>query len=158
MDFLAEDSSEGFHRVELIIRNIKRMMIYTPSLCIKPRGRSKVVLEMRDSDSRRYGIAKFDLLNQRVDTKTGDIVIAHIDDEGDGWCRISAAMPFDTAPAVFNVTLMREDGGHLYRGDGRSGVFIRDFSFTCGDLPSALDSRAEAVDESVVIQNVLRAV
>lgn len=157
-DFLAEDKSEGYHRLELTVDKIKRKMIYTPSLRIKPGGRSKVMLEMRDSDSRRYGIAKFDLPNRRVDAKTGDIVGAHIDDEGSGWYRISAVMPFDTAPAVFNVTLMDEDDGHFYRGDGRSGAFIRDFILTCGDLPATLGNTADAVDESVVIQNVLRAV
>jgi MoaA/NifB/PqqE/SkfB family radical SAM enzyme/tetratricopeptide (TPR) repeat protein len=158
VDFLAEDSSKGRHRVEVSVGEIKQTMIYTPSFCVKPGGRSKVMLEMRDSDSRRYGLAKFDLPSRRVDAKTGDIVGANIDDEGSGWYRISAAMPFDTPPAVFNITLMDEDDGHFYQGDGRSGAFIRDFSFTCGELLPALGSIAEAVDESVVIQNVLRAV
>ena len=157
-DFLGEDKSQGYHRIELTIDRIKRKMIYTPSLCIKPGGRSKVMLEMRDSDSHRYGIAKFDLPNRHVLDKTGDIVGAHIDDDGSGWYRICAVMPFDTAPAVFNVTLMDEDDGHFYQGDGRSGAFFRDFILTCGDLPATLGDTADTVDESVVIQNVLRAV
>jgi len=158
VDFLGEDKSQGYHRIELTVDKIKRRMIYTPSLCIKPSGRSKILLEMRDTNSGRYGVAKFDLLNRCVDAKTGDIVDAHIENEGSGWYRISAVMPFDTPPAVFNITLMDEDDGHFYQGDGQSGAFIRDFMLTCGDVPATVGSAAEAVDESVVIQNVLRAV
>jgi hypothetical protein len=158
VDFLGEDKSQGYHRIELTVDKIKRRMIYTPSLCIKPGGRSKILLEMRDTNSGRYGVAKFDLLNRCVDAKTGDIVDAHIENEGSGWYRICAVMPFDTPPAVFNITLMDEEDGHFYQGDGRSGAFIRDFILTCGDVPAAADTAADAVDESVVIQNVLRAV
>jgi len=95
----------------------------------------------------------FDLRKQKISPRNGDVVEAGIIDEGGGWYRIWAAMPFDAAPAVFNLALMDLDKP-TYQGDGVSGVFVRECALSCGERPAELMGVGTTIGQAHVLETV----
>ena len=152
-DMVTEDGTTGYHRIELVFPKIRAGECYVPSLWLKPQGRSHVRLEMRDATSSRYGSVDFDLRKKKLSPRNGDVVEAGIIDEGGGWYRIWASMPFDAAPAVYNLALMDIERP-TYQGDGVSGLFVRELALACGERPAELMGVGNTIGQADVLETV----
>ena len=147
---MAEARHSSSHRIEFILEGVRPERIHTVEGWVKPQGRNAVMLEMRDNDTIRYGVAVFDLLTATLRDSRGDILDARITPGADGWFHIWAAMPFDHACAVFNLALVNADGTHVYEGDGSSGILIANLALTQGLPEGAVIGGEERPDGTVV--------
>jgi hypothetical protein len=81
------------------------------------------MMEFRDQQAGAYTRAKYDLERRRVtDALDDDAAIGPGDAE---WVRCQLTLRPTSSSAVFNVTLLDQDGMHIYQGTGQAGVHIR---------------------------------
>ncbi|MBV9704925.1 MAG: hypothetical protein JO163_19550, partial [Methylobacteriaceae bacterium] len=132
---LIELASMDRHRVELTIDGARPGAIHATSIFVKPAERTAVILEMRDNEAGKYGVARFDLKTAAVILKSGDVTASGVIPAADGWYRIWAAMPLATDRAVIDIGLMDGDGATKYAGDGKSGVSISGVQFEPASRP-----------------------
>lgn len=147
---MAEDGHFGNHRIEFILEGILPERVHTVEGRVKPQGRGAVMLEMRDGDAVKYGVAVFDLLTGTLRDSRGDILDARITPGADGWFHVWAAMPFDRARAVFNFALVNPEGTHVYQGDGSSGILMANLALTQG-LPDGVVIGGEERPDGTVV-------
>jgi peptidoglycan/LPS O-acetylase OafA/YrhL len=121
---LVELRELGLHRIEITASGAAPGAVHTLSVYVKPTGRSRVMLEMRDNKIGKYGTVGLDVGRRTVLAKTNDVLEAGILPQPNGWFRCWAAMPLATDQAVFNLTILGKDGGANYSGDGKSGLLI----------------------------------
>ena len=132
---LIELASMDRHRVELTVDGARPGAIHATSIFVKPAERTGVILEMRDNEAGKYGVARFDLKTAAVILKSGDVTASGVIPAADGWYRIWAAMPLATDRAVIDIGLMDGEGATKYAGDGKSGVSISGVQFEPASRP-----------------------
>lgn len=133
---LVETAGNGLHRIEREIRDLTPGETYTLSLYVRPNERKALTLEMRDFDSKKYGVARFNLATQSVVASKGDIVDAGVEPAADGWCRVWAAVPVGTDVGVFNIQLMDADNATVYSGRDGAGLYLWGIQFERGRKPN----------------------
>ncbi len=157
VDLMTEDEARGIHRIEFCIDGITSERIHTPNAWVKAHGRNDLLLEMRDGDSVKYGVAVFDLRTGAVRDVRGDALDAGLVPEKDGWFRVWAAMPFDRSRAVFNLALVNEKGTHVYAGDGGSGVLLSRVELVQG-MPEGVSANTNKRADGTVFWSVDEAI
>ena len=120
---LKEDASASVHRIEQTGIAARPGEPHTVEINARAAGRGKLMIEFRDTESRAYTRAKYDLERMKVvDALDDNASIGSL--EGD-WVRCRLTLTPTSSSAVFNVTLVDEAGSHVYPGNGQAGVHIR---------------------------------
>jgi len=121
---LVETASKGFHWIEADVSGISPGDIHTLSVFVKPSGRGNILFDMKDSNTGKHGVARFDLTRKAVVAQYGDVFDAGLQALPDGWYRCWAGMPYATDSAVLIFSLLDNAGEGSYWGDDRSGLLI----------------------------------
>jgi hypothetical protein len=82
------------------------------------------MIEFRDMQSVAYTRATFDLERAQVEACVDEdaVAVGSVDDE---WVRCQLTLVPTSNFAVFNVTLVDQQGAHVYEGRDQAGVDIR---------------------------------
>ena len=121
--YLQEDNSASVHRIEQTGIPTCVGEACTVEVVARPAGRSRLMIEFRDGESRAYTRAKYDLEQVTIsDALDDEAAIGAFDAE---WVRCQLTLRPACSSAVFNVTLVDDTGSHMYRGTGQAGVHIR---------------------------------
>jgi hypothetical protein len=141
---LVESAENVRHFLYIITEGARPGAVHTFSIYVKPAGRTRLMLEIRDgAQPGRYGTGKFDLDAGMLD-KNGDIVDLGIEAAGGGWFRCWAAMPYNTNQAVLGMYPADKDGGIVFKGDGNPGLLLWGAQFEPGSRPSGYSSTTAA--------------
>ena len=132
-DLVTEDTSDGRHRLEVLVSPVANSSPLTVSFLAKPRGRGRVIVEARDDRSGSNGVAIFNLRDAAVEHRSGDMEDATLDRQEEGWYRLACTMPYRTRTAVINVMLSDDKDAHSYPGDGHSGILVQDFEIAAAE-------------------------
>jgi len=122
--YLREDSSFAMHRIEQTGIPVVPHRSYTVDVLARARGRNRLMIEFRDSQSTAYTRAIFDLEQTQITACLSDYAaaIGPVDDE---WVRCQLTLTPASDIAIFNVTLVDGDGATVYQGRNQAGIDIR---------------------------------
>jgi pyruvate-formate lyase-activating enzyme len=122
--YLQEDASLSVHRIEQVGVPVTANDPYTLDVIARPRGRNRLMIEFRDMQSVAYTRATFDLERAQVEACVDEdaVAVGSVDDE---WVRCQLTLVPTSNFAVFNVTLVNQQGAHVYEGRDQAGVDIR---------------------------------
>jgi hypothetical protein len=121
--YLQEDTNTSVHRIEQTGIPVAAGESYTVEVVSRSAGRSGLMIEFRDASSGAYTRAKYDLERRRVvDSLHDNAAIKAVDAE---WVRCQLTLTPTSSMAVFNVTLVNQEGLHIYEGTGQAGVHIQ---------------------------------
>ena len=119
---------ESFHRIEFPMYGlIVPQQKYHLSLDVKPAGRTKLKIEMRDAlpnfspDKHSYVSGFFNLQ-----------ILNHGDNQtllDDGWTNLQISNKFTAKSGILTISLI-ENKRALYSGDGKSGIKVRNLKLT----------------------------
>jgi pyruvate-formate lyase-activating enzyme len=136
--YLQEDANFSVHRIEQIGVPVCAKEPRTVDVVARPRGRSRLMIEFRDIESAAYTRATFDLEQAQIVAcmDKDAVAVGSVDDE---WVRCQLTITPRSNVAVFNVTLVDQDGAHIYQGNDEAGVDVR--PPVVGRIPSPASAR-----------------
>jgi pyruvate-formate lyase-activating enzyme len=122
--YLQEDTNFSAHRIEQIGVPVTANDAYTVDVIARPRGRNRLMIEFRDIQSSAYTRATFDLERAQVEACVDKdaVAVGSVDDE---WVRCQLTLVPASTVAVFNVTLVDQEGAHIYQGNDQAGIDLR---------------------------------
>src|SRR5579863_5952830 len=130
---LAETRGGERHRILALVDGLTPGDPYTLSAFVKPKERSAFAFEMLDVPLVHYGIIQYDLAQKRVAHLGGDISGAGIQELSDGWFRLWAVMPYQSAKMGFSVSLLTDSAMTvIYNGAEGDGALIWGVQFEPG--------------------------
>jgi sulfatase maturation enzyme AslB (radical SAM superfamily) len=121
---LREDASFAVHRIEQIGIPVSANVPYTVEVVSRPRERNQLMIEFRDHQMGEYRRATFDLRQARISSSIdeGSVAVASTED---GWVRCQLTLTPASNLAVLALTLVNDDGAHIYGGADHAGIDIR---------------------------------
>jgi hypothetical protein len=122
--YLQEDANLAVHRIEQIGVPVIANQANTVDVIARARGRDRLMIEFRDLQAQAYTRATFNLGQARVDACVDKdaVAIGPVDEE---WVRCQLTLVPTSDVAVFNVTLVDQEGAHVYQGTDDAGIDIR---------------------------------
>jgi predicted O-methyltransferase YrrM len=123
-ELLSENTAAGLHRLEKVIKGVATNKPYVFSVYAKAAGRSKLRLELLDTQGKKYGTATYDLQALKPLFNTGDVTHGGIEADRDGWLRCWAQTSFGGNVASATLALVNDNMEHDYAGDGKSGLAL----------------------------------
>jgi hypothetical protein len=122
--YLQEDASLSMHRIEQIGIPVVANQSYTVDVVARARGRNRLMIEFRDGASTAYTRATYDLEQARVAACLAEdaVAIGAVDED---WVRCQLTLTPASDVAVFNVTLVDQEGATVYQGKDQAGIDIR---------------------------------
>lgn len=132
---LRETHAGNRHRIVTTLDGLAPGEAYTLSIFVKPGQRRALMLEMTDTPPAKYGVVRYDLAGEQIAYVGGDIGNAGIQSLPDGWFRLWAAMPYQSAKMAFSVSLLRTPDTIIYPGTKGDGALIWGVQFEPGEIP-----------------------
>ncbi|MEA2817550.1 MAG: hypothetical protein QOI93_5319 [Rhodospirillaceae bacterium] len=122
--YLQEDASLSMHRIEQIGIPVVANQSYTVDVVARARGRNRLMIEFRDGASTAYTRATYDLERAQVAACLAEdaVAIGSVDED---WVRCQLTLTPASDIAVFNVTLVDQEGATVYQGKDQAGIDIR---------------------------------
>lgn len=119
-----EDATVGRHRMETVVSGVVLDQPHVFSVFVRANGRQALMVELRDTVNRSYGVATFDVPGRKASSRSGTPSDAGIDAVSPEWVRCWVRTTFGGDTAVLTLTLVDGVGGHNYPGNGVSGLFL----------------------------------
>jgi hypothetical protein len=120
---LTEGQLRGLHR---ILFDLQRMEISEISFLVRPAGRRRLRLDLADGSAMQGRVHVVLTRNPKAEVALG-LLDCVATPSHDRWYSVTAVFRTPTVLSNINLSLMREDGGVVYAGDGRCGLELRGF-------------------------------
>jgi organic radical activating enzyme len=122
--YLQEDSSLGRHRIEQFDIPVVANQTYTLDVAARPRGRKRLMIEVRDDPTTMYTCATFELERANILACTDKDAVS-VGSAGDEWVRCQITFTPVSSAVVFTLALVNDEVSHVYQGEDQAGVDLR---------------------------------
>lgn len=95
--------TENIRRMGIQFSGLPTDRTYRVTAWVKPKSETRILLEVRDGGTVKYGLADFDLEGRAVQNSRGDVQNATIESGSDGWLKLGVDLPSTNGFIIANT-------------------------------------------------------